>query len=143
MISLSFKISPEEFKALLDELRPFFVRVDQVTDKPILTVDDVLIAFEQPRFPPLALTASLDTIIHLPMKIAKAKEPVIMLRGRLDGSLEALYPRLFQEAETALIHPVFPAGRFINTALFQKLQRWLRAHTRPQKDSPVRLGKGL
>lgn len=157
MISVSFLLTPSELEELFRGLGGYFVRIDKVEEKPLVSLKEVIEAYEtyfatwqgpvdrsfmRSHFQ-LALTTSLDSIIFLPIHIAKVKEPVIMIRPHADKGLEALYPRIYQEAETGIIHNTFPPGRFANTELFQKLQRFLRHHSLPQKDSPVRLGKNV
>lgn len=156
LISISFLLDPEELKALLEHLGGFLVRVDKVVDSPIVSQEDFLKAYEiywqnilqhkeqersflRQNFQ-VALTESLDNILFLPMKIAKALKPVIMIRPRPDLGLEALYPRIFQDGESGEIFSTFPAGTFRSTELFQKMQRYLRKHSLPQKNSPLRLG---
>ncbi|MEI6531515.1 MAG: hypothetical protein WCN87_01695 [Chlamydiota bacterium] len=159
MISLSFLLDPSDFKELMSSLGVFFVRIDKVEEEPIMSLEALVAAYEiywekllkkekmEPSFLKrnfqLALVTHLDAINFLPIKIAKVKEPVVMMRPRPDRGLEVLYPRIFQEAGTGLIHKTFPPGKFSNTDLFQRIQRFLRKHTLPQKESPLRLGLNI
>ncbi len=159
LISLSFLLEPKYFKELMMGLGVFFVRIDKVEEHPIMSLEELLSAYEVywqaflkkekldssflKRHFQLALVTHLDIINFMPIKIAKVKGPVVMMRPRPDKGLEVLYPRIFQEAETGLIHKTFPPGKFSNTDLFQRIQRFLRAHTIPQKNSPLRLGLNI
>lgn len=154
LLSLSFLLTPQELKALLESLGALLVRIDKVCPEPLVPLEAFMAAYEiywaqlcRGESPEraflrehlqVALTRSLDSLIFLPHHIVKAKEPLVMLRPLHEKGLEALYPRIFQEGGTDIIYQTFPPGRFVNTALFQELQRSLRRHSLPLPGSQLR-----
>ncbi len=117
-----------------------------------------------------ALTQSLDSVFAKPLSngkfLLKAKDPLVQLQrhhfivsddfysgvmgeGSVTWGLLFSYPNLYLDPTTGEIGKVVKNRQFPNTALFQKLARWVRDATSPtpfvyrekQVNQPMRLGK--
>ncbi|NGX60374.1 MAG: hypothetical protein KR126chlam3_01547, partial [Chlamydiae bacterium] len=115
-------------------------------------------------------TASPDLLYAMPLKenkyLIKAKRPVIQLQrhhfiysdGFYSGiigeksitwGIQFSYPQLFLDTKTGIIGKVEKNDRFPNTALFQRLTKWVRDNTsatpfcikEKRVNQPIRLGK--
>jgi hypothetical protein len=118
------------------------------------------------------LTCSLDPLYRVPLadrqQLIKIDKPVIQLQGHkfnystADGKFRSMvfgqasifwgiqfsYPQLYQD-ENFVVKAVKEGDEFPNTALFKKLQKWVRVNTVPtpfivdgkQINVPFRLGK--
>lgn len=117
-------------------------------------------------------TTTLETLYAVPINqeqcLVKIFEPVIQLQphrfdySAADGKFRSMvlgmdsihwglqfsYPHLYQD-ERLQVHTVREGSQFPNTALFKKLQQWVRAHTIAtpievegrRVNVPIRLGK--
>jgi len=77
--------------------------------------------------------------------------PMVMSKNSLSWGLQISYPQLYQDAKTGVLKKVDET--FVNSALFRKLQKWVRYHTQPttfliqekeepkQITMPMRIGK--
>lgn len=118
-------------------------------------------------------TLDTDLLYAIPVndsqQVVKACRPVIQLQAHslayssIDGKFRPMvlgadtiqwgvqfsYPQVFQDPKTAQIHKVDESPDFPNTALFKRLQRWVRQHSIPtpfvvdgkKTNVPMRLGK--
>lgn len=75
--------------------------------------------------------------------------PMILGSSSILWGLQFSYPQIFQNPKTFQIEKVDEGERFVNTAFFKSLQRWLRKHSRATPllmgskkiNVPMRLGK--
>lgn len=68
-------------------------------------------------------------------------------RDSISWGIQFSYPHLFMDPKTKAIGKVEDTSAFPNTALFKRLTKWIRIHTRPtpfakEGIKPIRLGKG-
>jgi hypothetical protein len=69
--------------------------------------------------------------------------------GEIHWGIQFSYPQIYQNAQTGQIEKIEDNEKFPNTALFRRLQRWVRDHTRAtplevggkRVNLPARLGK--
>ena len=119
------------------------------------------------------LTASLEALFSIPIgidrQIIRVSSPVIQLQAHtLDYSsvdkkfhsmvfgndsiswgIQFSYPQLIQDTETKQVETIKDNPKFVNTALFQAIQKWIRQATIPVPfivddrviHVPIRIGK--
>jgi len=75
--------------------------------------------------------------------------PMVFGKDSILWGLQFSYPQIFKDNTTKEYYQVLEGERFINTALFRLLQKWMRQNTIPTPfiaegkvvNSPIRLGK--
>jgi hypothetical protein len=126
------------------------------------------------RIVPSAWTATLDALFAVAVgeeqQLIRVAKPVIQLQSHrfdysaLDGKFRSTalgketvswgiqfsYPQLYQDGNTREVIQLNDGDAYENTALFKKMQRWVRQHTMAtpfqvegeRVNVPIRLGKG-
>ena len=107
-----------------------------------------MIGSEKYMAKPLKPLIQMQQHRFFPSKTAGAFHSMVMSQESIHWGIQFSYPQLYQD-EHLMVKAVKETEEFPNTALFKKLQRWVRTRTVPtpfivegrQVNVPIRLGK--
>ncbi len=178
-LSIPALLGAEELEALLNELAPVQLFVTgQVLESAFFPIDQFLAQYRRylanfsKELPTMLWTTTAEAIEirHVEGKgeLARPILPIVQVQphtfsyspldgkyrsqvrgeGAISWGLQFSYPQIYENPTTRAIEKIDES--FPNTALFRKLQRWVRRNTLPtpfvaegnRTNVPIRLGKG-